>query len=154
MYPGAVDAAHSSELARAFLFGSVGAGIGEEILLFAIPIALARRAGWSTPSTIALVTVLRLAIHTYYGWGSAFVLLWIPAGYALYRAAGAIWPLIAAHTIYDGVAFSIDSWPAAGHVLTVMNLACALLGAVVMFVGYNRYWRNRQAARKALPAVA
>lgn len=33
----------------------------------AVPIALARRAGWSTSIKIALVTVLRLSIHTYYG---------------------------------------------------------------------------------------
>ena len=154
VYPGAADAAHSPELARAFLFGSVAAGIGEEILLFAIPIALARRTGWSTPATIALVTVLRLAIHTYYGWGSLFVLLWIPAGFALYQAAGSIWPLIAAHAVYDGIAFSIDSWPAAANVLVVVNLAGALLGAVVMFIGYNRFWRDRQASRQAPPAIA
>lgn len=122
VYPGAAEAAHNSELARAFLFGSVGAGVGEEMLLFAVPIALARRCGWSTPATITLVTALRLAIHTYYSWGSLFVLLWIPAGYALYRAAGSIWPLIMGHTVYDAIHFSIDSWPPAGDVLVAVNL--------------------------------
>ena len=121
VYPGAADAAHSPELARAFLFGSVGAGIGEELLLFAVPIALARRSGWSTSATVAVVTVLRLAIHTYYSWGSLFVLLWIPAGYALYRAAGSIWPLIVGHAVYDGIQFSVDSWPAAANVLVVVT---------------------------------
>ena len=153
VYPGAVDAAHSPELARAFLFGSVAAGIGEEVLLFAVPIALARRAGWSTTATIAFVTVLRLSIHTYYGWGSLFVLLWIPAGYALYRAAGSIWPLIVAHAVYDGISFGIDSWPSAGNVLVVVNLAGSLVGAVVMFIGYNRYWRGGQDGRRSRPAV-
>lgn len=83
VYPGAIEAAHSSELTRAFLFGSVAAGLGEEILLFAVPIALTRRSSWSPAAVLTLVIALRLAIHTYYGWGSLFVLLWIPAGYAL-----------------------------------------------------------------------
>jgi len=154
VYPGAVEAAHSSELTRVFLFGSVAAGLGEEILLFAVPIALARRSRWPPAAVLALVIALRLAIHTYYGWGSLFVLLWIPAGYALYRAAGSIWPLIVAHTVYDWIQFSIDAWPAVKDLLVLVNLSTALLGAIVALVGYNRYWRDRQAGRRLLPTTA
>lgn len=100
------------------------------------------------------MTVLRLSIHTYYGWGSLFVLLWIPAGYALYRAAGSIWPLIVAHAVYDGISFGIDSRPSAGNVLVIVNLTGSLLGAAVMFIGYNRYWRGGQDDRRSRPAVA
>ena len=153
VYPGAADAAQSGELTRAFLFGSVAAGIGEEILLFAIPIALARRSGWSPIGALLLVTGLRLAIHTYYGWGSLFVLLWIPAGYVLYRAAGSIWPLVVAHAVYDGIQFSSDAWPAAHDTLTLVNLVAALAGAAVLWVGYSRYWRDRDAGRRLLPAA-
>ena len=154
VYPGAGQAADSPELARAFLFGSVSAGIGEELLLFAIPIALARRSKWPPAAILTLLIALRLAIHTYYGWGSLFVLLWIPAGYALYRAAGSIWPFVIAHALYDGIQFSIDSWPAAHDILVSINLAAALLGAVVALVGYNRYWRDRETGRRLLPTTA
>lgn len=70
------------------------------------------------------------------------------------RAAGSIWPLIVAHTVYDWIQFSIDAWPAAKDALVLVNLSTALLGAVVALVGYNRYWRDRQAGRRLLPTAA
>jgi hypothetical protein len=76
-YPFAADAVHDSRLAGAFLFSSVAAGVGEEILLFAVPI-----------------------------------------------------------------------------VLVVVNLAGSVLAAVVMLMGYIRYWRGGQDGRRSRPAVA
>ncbi len=84
---------------------------------------------------LPLVIALRLVIHIYYGWGSLFVLLWIPARYALYRASGSIWPLIVAHAVYDGIQFSIDAWPTAKDVLGLVNLSTAVLGAAGALVG-------------------
>lgn len=71
----------------------------------------------------------------------------------LYGAAGSIWPLITARAVYDGIQFSIATWPAAGNVLVVVNLTGALLGAVVTWIGYNRYWRRGQSGR-TLSAIA
>ena len=146
-YPESGDLPHSPALAGAYLFGSVAAGVGEEILLSAAPVMLARRAGWSPAATIALLLVLRWSIHAYYGWTSFFVLIWIPAGYALYRAAGSIWPLITGHAVYDGLLFSHDIWPHLADVFTLISLAVALAGAVFAGLGYNRYWHDRQAGR-------
>jgi hypothetical protein len=54
---------------------SIGAGIGEEVLLLAIPFALATRAGWKPWAILAPLVGLRLSIHLYYGAGALFVLL-------------------------------------------------------------------------------
>ena len=153
-YPGAADAAHDPALAVALLFSSLSAGIGEEVLLFAVPIALARRSGWSPPLALALVVVLRWTIHAYYGWGSLFVLLWIPACYALYRAAGSIWPLIAAHALYDALLFSSDAWLRHAALMTAATLTLTVAGAVVATIGCSRYLIDWRAERLAARAAA
>ena len=148
-YPGAGDAANNAALAGALLFSSAAAGVGEEILLFAVPIALARRSGWSPLAALTLVTALRWTIHAYYGWGSLFVLLWIPAGYLLYRAAGSIWPLIAAHALFDALLFSSDAWPSHTDIFTAAGLTLAVAGAAVVTISSSRYSLDRQARRRA-----
>ena len=133
---------------------SVAAGIREEVLLFAIPIALARLSGWSTPATIALVTVLRLAVHIYYGWGSAFVVLWIPAG--VRRVPGGRLDLAAHRRPHRLRRNPVQHRHVAGRRERAgqVNLAAALFGAVVTWIGDNRYWRDRSTGRRALPAIA
>lgn len=142
-YPGAGDAAHSAALTGAFLAGSVAAGVGEEILLFAIPIALAHRAGWPAWAVVVFVTVLRWSIHAYYGWTSLFVVVWIPVAYLLYRAAGSIWPLVAGHGLFDLLQFGQNAWPAQAEAISWVSLTVAVTGAVLLYVGNGRYWRDR-----------
>ena len=145
-YPGAGDAAHSAALAGAFLAGSVAAGVGEEILLFAIPIALARRAGWPVWAVVVFVSGLRWSIHAYYGWTSLFVAVWIPAAYLLYRVVGSIWPLVAGHALFDVLQFGQNTWPYQADTISSVSLAVAVAGALVLYVGNGRYWRDRRRA--------
>jgi len=153
-YPGAGDAAHSAVLTGAFLAGSVAAGVGEEILLFAVPIALARRAGWPVWVVVGFVTVLRWSIHAYYGWTSLFVVVWIPAGYLLYRAVGSIWPLVAGHGLFDLLQFGQNAWPRQAEAISYVSLTVAVTGAVLLYVGNGRYWRDRPRRTPAEQAPA
>jgi hypothetical protein len=87
------------------LFSSFGAGLQEELILLAVPAALCALRGWRPTRILVLLILFRLGIHIYLGWGCLFVLLWIPAAYLLYRAAGTIWPLVLGHAIYDSLAY-------------------------------------------------
>jgi hypothetical protein len=130
----AVSAAHLPTAHYTGLAGGVGgfvtaagaataAGITEEITLVALAAAvveqLCRRhpARRVLPATLALLVALRLLVHLYYLWGSAFALLWVPGAYLVYRWAGSIWPLVAGHWIYDWLALTAASFPRTARVV-------------------------------------
>jgi len=90
---------------------SLAAGITEEILLFALPIALLRIRRWSTAKILAVVVLARVGIHLYYGWGVLLVLPWMIGAYLLYQVTRSIWPAIIGHAIYDLVTFANNRFP-------------------------------------------
>jgi len=125
---------------------SIGAGIGEEVLLLAIPFALATRAGWKPWVVIALLTGLRLSIHLYYGAGSVFVVLWIPAAYLLYPATRSILPLILGHIVYDVLAATEQRSPAQHHTPALALLvALVVLGSALLAGSAARHLATRSA---------
>lgn len=130
---------------------SIGSGIGEEVLLLAIPFALATRAGWKPWEVIALLTGLRLFIHLYYGAGSFFVLLWIPAAYLLYRATGSILPLIVGHVGYDLLAVTVQRSPGLHTPALTALLTVTVLGAALLAGSTARNFTT-QRRRSQLPA--
>jgi len=123
---------------------SIGAGIGEEVLLLAIPFALATRAGWKPWAVIALLTGLRLSIHLYYGAGSVFVVLWIPAAYLLYRATRSIGPLIGGHIVYDLLATTVQRSPALHTQALVLLAALGVFGSALLAGSAARYLAARR----------
>lgn len=95
-------------LARSFLLG----GLGEELLVLAFPIILAREVlpesvrarRWVVVSGITVLVLFRLSYHLYQGVdGTLTHLPWAVAAVLLYRWSGRVWPQIAAHTFYDWV---------------------------------------------------
>ena len=129
---------------------SVGAGIGEELLLQAIPYVLATRAGWKPWAVIALLTGLRLSIHLYYGAGSLFVVLWIPAAYLLYRAIGSIVPLMVGHIVYDLLATTIQRSPALHTPALVVLASLGVVGSALLAGSAARYLSGGRPARPPL----
>lgn len=129
---------------------SISAGIGEELLLLAIPFALATRAGWKPWAVIVLLTGLRLSIHLYYGAGSVFVVLWIPAAYLLYRATGSIAPLMLGHIVYDLLATTVQRSPALHTPALVLLAGLAVLGSALLAGSASRYLTT---GRRALPPL-
>lgn len=129
---------------------SISAGIGEELLLLAIPFALATRAGWKPWAVIALLTGLRLSIHLYYGAGSVFVVLWIPAAYLLYRATGSIAPMMLGHIVYDLLATTVQRSPALHTPALILLAGLAVLGSALLAGSAARYLTTR---RRALPPL-
>lgn len=94
---------------------SIGSGIGQEVLLLAIPFALATRAGWKPCAIVALPVGLPLSIHLYCGGGALLVLLRIPAAYLLYRATRSILPPILGHVGYDLLAVTPATLTSRAH---------------------------------------
>ncbi len=129
---------------------SVSAGIGEELLLLAIPYVLATRAGWKPWAVIALLTGLRLSIHLYYGAGSLFVVLWIPAAYLLYRATGSIAPLMVGHIVYDLLATTIQRSPALHTTALILLAGLSVVGSALLAGSAARYLSVGRPARPPL----
>lgn len=83
------------------LFHAATAGLVEEIVLLALPLALARRCDWSTSRTMAVLVVMRLGIHLYLGWYALFVIPWLAAAMLLWRRCQSVWPFVLGHGAYD-----------------------------------------------------
>lgn len=112
---------------------SGAAGLVEEFVLLALPIALAVAADWSAAVTLVLLIVMRSGIRIYLGWHALFVVPWIAAALALWRWCPLVWPFVIGHGIYDvlqllsatgsGGAFGADR---------VLNLLTIAVPAIVL----------------------
>lgn len=131
---------------------SIAAGVGEEVLLLAVPFALAVRDDWKPWVIIGLLTGLRLSIHLYYGAGAAFVVLWIPAAYVLYRATGSIRPLILGHVLYDLLATTIQRSPALHTPALVLLVGLGVFGSVLLTGSAARHLGARRESVTADPS--
>ena len=70
--------------------------------------------------------------------------VWIPAAYLLYRAVGSIWPLVAGHALFDVLQFGQNTWPGQADAISSVSLAVAVTGALVLYMGNSRFWRDRR----------
>ena len=125
------------------LVDALTAGLWEELVLFALPVALILRNRWSRwpwmLCAAAAAVVIRLGIHLYYGWGSAFVLPWIVAAFAVLWFGGSIWPLVIGHAIYDAAISVANRIPSAEDwVLTGLDIVVLAAVAVLLVWSVKR----------------
>lgn len=117
------------------LFHSVIAGVIEEPVLLAVPVALGRRCRWPWWVTLSLMIVMRIAFHIYEGWDCLFVFPWIAGAFVLYRWCSLLWPFVVAHGAYDVLqvlrTYGGHATATIAHSLLVTSvLALAAIGAL------------------------
>lgn len=109
------------------------AALTEELALVALAAAVTRG---SLVRVLAVLVALRWLVHLHYLGASVFVLLWVPAAYAIYRWTRSVWPLVIGHAVYDTVAVVGSTCPAMHRAADVTLYAIALAGplAVVRYM--------------------
>jgi hypothetical protein len=86
------------------VLSAVRAAVTEEVVVVALPVMLLRAAGVRIgPLVVVILLAARLSYHLYYGWGSLGVLLWGGLFLWIYVQRGTLWPLLAAHFLFDAV---------------------------------------------------
>ncbi len=118
------------------LFHGMTAGMVEEFVLLAVPLALGRCCGWSTPATIAVLVVMRLGPHLYLGWYALFVVPWLAAAALLWHRCPSVWPFVVGHGAYD--VLQVLAMDATRRISLVANGALVMLtaaGAVLATAG-------------------
>ncbi len=111
---------------------AVLAGVGEELLIVAVPVAVmtALRLRW--PVQLLVLVVLRTPFHLYYGYTAVLLAaVWSVGYWLLYRRYRWIWPLVAAHTLYDCVTHA-SVFGAGGLVLRLVGVVVLLVGAAAV----------------------
>ena len=120
----------SSPSALYVLTYSLLVGVGEELLIVAIPVAVMTALRWRWPIQILILTVLRTPFHLYYGYTAVLLaVVWSILYWLLYRRYRWVWPLIAAHTLYNCVTTSNAFGAAGSLILRLAALAVLLVGA-------------------------
>ncbi|WP_145012503.1 CPBP family intramembrane glutamic endopeptidase [Kocuria salsicia] len=126
----------SGEYIAASVASSAAAGFREEVFLLALPVLLLRcaRRGWT--EIVVVLAVLRLSFHIYYGAAVIGMLPWAVAAVFLFRYTQSVWPLIAAHSLWDLGASALTFGGDLGelallwHMLAFGGCAWLLLGKV------------------------
>jgi hypothetical protein len=115
------------------------AGLVEEPVLLALPIALGRRCRWPWPVTLAAMIAMRISFHVYYGWDCLFVVPWIVGAFALYRWCSLLWPFVLGHGVFD-VVQTMQSYggPTATVIAQAGLIAAVLIAAAAGAVGCRR----------------
>jgi len=138
------------------VFHSAIAGVVEEPVLLALPMALGWRARWPWPVTLAVMIALRISFHVYYGWVSLFVVPWIAAAVVLYRWCPVLWPFVLGHGLFDvlvtlQVYGTADTQRAASAIFDVAVGAGAALGTYILLSCVRSQIRSRD-GRPGVPA--
>jgi hypothetical protein len=112
------------------------AGLVEEPVLLALPIALGRRCRWPWQATLAVMIALRIWFHVYLGWDCLFVVPWIIGAFVLYRWCPLLWPFVLGHSLFD-LLQTLQSY--GGHPASVtaqaLLIAATLAGAAAAVAG-------------------
>lgn len=133
------------DIARGLLSGA----IGEELIVLALPVVIARRFAphlldrtRSAAVFVAVLVVLRIGYHLYQGaWAWSHV-PWAVVAVLLYLWSGRVWPQIVAHAFYDTTLALNDH-----HVLSqlpelvllhAVAVALVALGTVMLFRGRHK----------------
>lgn len=159
VYPGSRTAG-AQLLLTDFTSTTFGGALWEELTLLAIPIALftalAPIRSWSRAgriagraAAVAVLLVMRCAIHLFYGWPTAAaVALWATAAIALFQLSGTVWPLITAHALYDAAAFTYNRVPAADAAIDWLFLCVAAAGLALLCATAALSRQRRDSARR------
>ncbi|APA96282.1 CPBP family glutamic-type intramembrane protease [Nocardia seriolae] len=88
---------------------SVRAGVVEELILLALPMAIMTRLRLPWWIQLTVLTTLRLPFHLYYGPAAvALAVVWCSIAWFAYSRIRHIWPFILAHILYD---FNVSVMP-------------------------------------------
>ena len=101
---------------------------------------------------LAVLVALRWLVHLHYLGASVFVLLWVPAAYAIYRWTRSVWPLVLGHAVYDTLAV-VGATYRSLHATTqtvLIVVACAGLTASAVHIAALK----RRAATTGRPRCA
>lgn len=114
------------------LIDSSWAGLMEEPILLGLTFALARRMRWRGSTVLALMIIMRIASHLYYGPGCLFIVPWMCAVYVLYRRCPLLWPFIVGHGIFDVLqTLYSDGSSTASKVASILEDVATVGGAVL-----------------------
>ncbi|ASU81994.1 CPBP family intramembrane metalloprotease [Nocardiopsis gilva YIM 90087] len=142
LFPAWPTPAPSTELWRAFVT-EVHGGVVEEPLLLALPMAIMTRLGWSWPTQLLVLVVLRTPFHLYYGpQALALTLVWMAGFLLVYRQVSLLWPFMAAHLVYN-----LANFPPIPVLLRVgVSVAITIIGAVAVVHWIAGLRRGRRTA--------
>ncbi|MGI3784139.1 MAG: CPBP family intramembrane glutamic endopeptidase [Janthinobacterium lividum] len=148
----ALTSAARSHPALWVLVYSLLAGVGEEVLIVAVPVAVMTVLRWPWAVQILVLVVLRTPFHLYYGY-TAIVLavIWSVLYWLLYSRYRWIWPLVAAHTLYDCVVSS-SAFGATGSLVLRLGAVVVLLVGAGLVV--RQILRDRRGALAPAAGVA
>jgi hypothetical protein len=123
------------------LFHTCTAGVDEEPVLLALPLALAARVRWSWWAVFSLLVALRLSFHIYYGWQAVFVVPWIAGAMLLWRWCPVLWPFIVGHSLFDVLQFMRASTnEGVAALATAAATGLCLAGGAAAAVAIARWW--------------
>jgi hypothetical protein len=120
---------------------AISAGLVEEIVVLGFSYRVLERLGLSDRAIIAVLVVLRMSYHLYYGVGALVLLPWAFLSVLYYRRYRRLWPLIVGHAVWDVYAILSSVSPtaqAAGLVVTGLIVSAAILVAVIRWVDVRR----------------
>lgn len=125
------------------------AGLGEEMLVLALPVVLLRHAAprWLADHgtmVIALLVVLRLSYHVHYGVWVLSLAPWAVTAAWLYLRFGQVWPLVFQHAGYDIVL----ALRAAGFISPAAQNTLLFVSAVLLIGG--GWWLARSKTLRPL----
>ncbi|NNH71579.1 CPBP family intramembrane metalloprotease [Nocardia uniformis] len=103
---------------------SVRAGLVEEAVLLALPMAIMWRLRWPWWAQVAVLAALRLPFHLYYGPAAiAMVIVWCVLLRYAYDRVRLVWPFMVAHALYNLNTFVVPAGlPKAGITLVMLAL--------------------------------
>jgi membrane protease YdiL (CAAX protease family) len=113
---------------------ALAAGLGEEVLITGMVTTTLEQAGFAKRAwVIYLVAIaLRVPFHLYYGWASLGVICFTVVNIWVYRRWRLLWPIVLAHTAYDGIEFAGSLIPqVAGLALILLGLATFVMLIVI-----------------------
>lgn len=124
----------STEYIAASVASSAAAGFREEVFLLGLPVLVLRcaRRGWT--EIVVVLAVLRISFHIYYGAAVIGLLPWAVAAVFLFRYTQSVWPLIAAHSLWDLAASAIGFGGDLGE-LAVLWIVLAIVGSAWLLLG-------------------
>ncbi|MEU4209715.1 hypothetical protein AB0F13_06890 [Streptomyces sp. NPDC026206] len=84
------------------LLANLHSALVEETLLLALPMAVMTRLRRPWQEQLAVLVVLRVPFHLYYGYGAlALCLIWMGGYVLVYRRIQLVWPFMLAHFAYN-----------------------------------------------------
>jgi hypothetical protein len=120
---------------------ALSAGFVEEIVVLGFAYRVLERAGLSDRAILAVLVILRMSYHLYYGVGALVLLPWAFLSVVYYRRYRRLWPLIIGHAFWDVYAILSSASVAAqviGLVIVAVVVAAAVVGAGVRGVRVRR----------------